>query len=361
MQNFLPESYSAIKQLSESNFGMIITNFGEEKISIGPTYFDNTIRVNRNYFKFLETQTKSPYMVLNFVLAHELAHHVERLHFLKIDSKKTTAGYTFLNLKDPTEKEVFSHSHIDCLALSLMKNASMKFDIDVITDALITIRDECVEYRGKEFCEAAHAIRLAHVESWFKSLRPSDSLLNLEDISLIQSSLAESFSGDMRMLNFKGFQISIDDESPDYVGGVKIVESKITVGVGRNALSKYTLATFRFMVCHELGHYLGGAPFKMGAQYINSKISTEGQSDYWAASACLPKLSDDPIDDAEKFFIWLRDALLPLPLESEFYSIPQKGVIDTRFYDSEYMSFQCRLNTIEAGVAKRPRPSCWFK
>lgn len=41
---------------------------------------------------------------------------------------------------------------------------------------------------------------------------------------------------------------------------------------------------FALTVCHELGHLLGGAPFKLGQE-----TSAEGQADYWATSVCIKK------------------------------------------------------------------------
>lgn len=44
---------------------------------------------------------------------------------------------------------------------------------------------------------------------------------------------------------------------------------------------------FSLVLCHELGHHLGGAP-KIGGMF-NSWASNEGQSDYFAALKCLRK------------------------------------------------------------------------
>lgn len=41
---------------------------------------------------------------------------------------------------------------------------------------------------------------------------------------------------------------------------------------------------FVMTVCHELGHLLGGAPFKLGRE-----TSAEGQADYWASTVCAKK------------------------------------------------------------------------
>jgi len=48
------------------------------------------------------------------------------------------------------------------------------------------------------------------------------------------------------------------------------------------------------VVCHEIGHHIGGAPKKVG-YYSNSWASNEGQSDYFANLKCLRRafLNDD--------------------------------------------------------------------
>jgi hypothetical protein len=45
--------------------------------------------------------------------------------------------------------------------------------------------------------------------------------------------------------------------------------------------------TWAFVVCHELGHVLGGGPF-LNIDSLNW-ASSEGQSDYFAAQICLPR------------------------------------------------------------------------
>ena len=44
-----------------------------------------------------------------------------------------------------------------------------------------------------------------------------------------------------------------------------------------------TQSVFVTILCHEIGHHLGGAPFKYG----DNGISAEGQADYFAANTCL--------------------------------------------------------------------------
>lgn len=50
------------------------------------------------------------------------------------------------------------------------------------------------------------------------------------------------------------------------------------------------------ILCHELGHHLGGAPKKFrGYSQKRSWSSAEGQADYYAAAKCLPFIFRQPI------------------------------------------------------------------
>lgn len=57
-----------------------------------------------------------------------------------------------------------------------------------------------------------------------------------------------------------------------------------------------------FILCHELGHHLGGAPKKLrGHTQLKSWASAEGQADYYAGMKCLPKLAKRVSIPFEKF------------------------------------------------------------
>ncbi len=65
----------------------------------------------------------------------------------------------------------------------------------------------------------------------------------------------------------------------DHRGEIAIIT--ITGAVARHAV--VTEESFATIICHEIGHFLGGQP-------TLSKYSTEGQADYFAASACMRRL-----------------------------------------------------------------------
>lgn len=47
---------------------------------------------------------------------------------------------------------------------------------------------------------------------------------------------------------------------------------------------------FSLVLCHEIGHHIGGAPKNSGILGLMKWASNEGQSDYWATSKCLRTL-----------------------------------------------------------------------
>ncbi len=55
------------------------------------------------------------------------------------------------------------------------------------------------------------------------------------------------------------------------------------------------------VLCHELGHYYGGAPKQFrGDSELRSWSSAEGQADYYAATKCFPKLLEHQSEIGQK-------------------------------------------------------------
>lgn len=142
----------------------------------------------------------------------------------------------------------------------------------------------------------------------------------------------------------------------------------------------------RFVVCHELGHHLAGAPFKLDSEGTERWASAEAQADYFATSECLPKvferdgLSEQIVaamseltrkelvnycsdaaclrtlaaaQNAVIVFNSLHhDELLPR------YSTPDQSIAEVT--EREYPTLQCRMDTMLAGALSQSRPVCWF-
>jgi hypothetical protein len=147
-----------------------------------------------------------------------------------------------------------------------------------------------------------------------------------------------------------------------------------------------TADAFLLTLCHETGHFLGGAP-------LNAQgLAAEGQADWYATSVCLPALwesvdaptapaseMDPALPEAEVEACAASDAAvsrrcerilraawsamhmaaarrqLPAPL----FATPDPAVADATVTVG-YPGIQCRLDTLRAGALGMPRPACWF-
>jgi hypothetical protein len=104
------------------------------------------------------------------------------------------------------------------------------------------------------------------------------------------------------------------------------------------------------VLCHELGHHLGGAPTASRLGWS----ACEGQADYWSASACA-SLLHDPESTA------LR--LSQMYASQRGGSWPELGVSDETRVERTFYGYpqpQCRLDTLLAGFKGMDRPACWY-
>lgn len=112
--------------------------------------------------------------------------------------------------------------------------------------------------------------------------------------------------------------------------------------------------SFLLLLCHEIGHFLGGPPLKSRGGWS----STEGQADYFSTLNCIKKTGID-----EERFLEAALKLTKIYSEVARQSPPRLDQCDgsavTRI-NYGYPSVQCRLDTLLAGWYGRPRPRCWF-
>jgi len=130
------------------------------------------------------------------------------------------------------------------------------------------------------------------------------------------------------------------------------------------------------VLCHELGHVLGGAPYQdvPGAEWT----SVEGQADFFASSRCLPSyfqnLAEGKLEPKELQRKVLETSLATV-LFFQKYSLAEKEPISlekaapeiaTSLDRIRYPSLQCRLDTFKAGAscvtepATCKAPACWL-
>ena len=80
---------------------------------------------------------------------------------------------------------------------------------------------------------------------------------------------------------------------------------------------------FALVVCHELGHHIGGAPKK--ASWYSTWASNEGQSDYFATLKCLRKTfrNDDNATIISKMTI---PAAVKTTCEAQFTNVEDQAI-----------------------------------
>jgi hypothetical protein len=166
---------------------------------------------------------------------------------------------------------------------------------------------------------------------------------------------------------------------------------KIVVYGGLGRARHITRDSFTLILCHELGHHLGGAPYMIGE---NEWASLEGQADYYAARTCMrlvlhasekrvivpkvvrrecQKAHPDPVDArncmrtakaGEDF--GRRDVLLNNYNEQPKYEpivsllTPSDERWNVTKTNRGYPFSQCRVDTFYQGALDHERPRCWF-
>ena len=192
-------------------------------------------------------------------------------------------------------------------------------------------------------------------------------------------------------------------------------QRKLVIYGGLYRNPRLTNDGFMWVLCHELGHHLGGAPMHA----LVSEISAEGQADYYSTNVCLPivfegldnqqavqklnvplmvkKRCDTLWADAERSAICQRSIMAAqsfarfavyFPAHPEVYPkvlTPTNEMAQETLTDS-YPTHQCRLDTAVAGAlckkelkstqhfgdvkicsfrqmiqGQGARPRCWFK
>lgn len=174
-------------------------------------------------------------------------------------------------------------------------------------------------------------------------------------------------------------------------------------------------ATMALILCHEVGHFLGGAPYVVGRPLTAAvtsrapkKMSCEGQADYFAATSCFHRivksvpaleaapevsLDHDLARQCESAYAHPRDqkicriglrasselatiyatTLRAMDMPSSFVERFSHEVTDrTLNYVGEYPDLSCRYQTMAHGMLCNEtvegecrnsawvRPSCWF-
>lgn len=108
------------------------------------------------------------------------------------------------------------------------------------------------------------------------------------------------------------------------------------------------------ILCHELGHHLGGPP----TAARNGWASCEGQADYWSTLQCFGHFY--PVTEGAQAALrvaqlYSTQTLNPAP------SLESKDPTEVPRIYYGYPSPQCRLDTMMAGLMQQARPLCWYR
>ena len=130
---------------------------------------------------------------------------------------------------------------------------------------------------------------------------------------------------------------------------------EITVMGGMLSQPELTPDALILLLCHELGHLLGGDPKKSRGGWS----STEGQADYFSSSECVRhwRMSEDR-------FLYAAENLTKIYAKVGSTTPPKVDSCDEREVERTnfgYPGLQCRLDTLVSGWRLSPRPACWFK
>lgn len=215
---------------------------------------------------------------------------------------------------------------------------------------------------------------------------PRSGPLKVEDFDLITS----EFITKVWVHHMQGENLNMvtrfEWENPYLMAGSSRIGSNFTI-IFSGAFVRLPLMNrlgVAFILCHELAHLKGGEP-RIKADPLSLWASSEGQSDYWAASVCLPefiqksaslftnnfpsvqalKLCEDhnsPLICAQTITAGETFLKATAPwVKSEEISFDNWDTQVVRETNLSYPSPQCRLQTIIAGTFKQQRPHCWFK
>lgn len=161
-----------------------------------------------------------------------------------------------------------------------------------------------------------------------------------------------------------------------------LVVHSLTIMGGILKLKGVTQDTAALILCHELGHGIGGPPFKDDSGFTDYVTSTEAQADYFSTFVCAPEIWKNlhpeksitkTVDkgrclenscrrsfEAMKGFVIYQKSISQtsssIQFDSSDLSQSKTLIKDYDFYPSP----QCRLDTLMNGALGLPRPSCWY-
>ena len=242
-----------------------------------------------------------------------------------------------------------------------------------------------------------------------------------DELEMLRQEFLGTYGNDFAQLGGP-LKVTFFKSIPSYYSLATIKNGTYEVAVmGGNLDKKYmTMDSLRLLICHEIGHFLGGAPKRIHLDPAEDQLwnTVEGQADYYASLKCMRRilqkhdnksflnsanLSEHMVrscksvhsNDADQE-ICLRTAVAAQKLVGFFAAVkkytqplefdtPDTKVVDKTRYD--HPDLQCRLDTFWAGTLcpvrfdvplddsdvdqgvcsgdsvpiSTRRPACWFR
>ena len=215
--------------------------------------------------------------------------------------------------------------------------------------------------------------------------------LDRDQFETITNEILNEFQEDMLKMDLR-FSLNKQWNSEGRIASIKIPNGEATLSIS-GFMARQELMTedaFRLLLCHEVGHVLGGAPKQSPGHWSSS----EGQADYYSTSKCIKRIlpNDDNLHQR------IRKASLALAQldalgngnHPEAVSLDNKDKTIVLNSISTHPNSQCRLDTLIAGlnckvdpyldfdrtdsnigactrknadnsISKAARPRCWFR
>ncbi|MBY0412566.1 MAG: hypothetical protein K2Q18_00300 [Bdellovibrionales bacterium] len=168
----------------------------------------------------------------------------------------------------------------------------------------------------------------------------------------------------------KTLHIDAQWESPYFGAGISFYNDiyRLMILGGTTRVPDMTVNAYVALICHELGHLLGGLPYQTipHAQWSSS----EGQADFFAASVCLPKYFAKTlsVEDQKKIPAKIEKAGFEMMWAFRKFDSSGSSSKLIRYKKDEtkvsetlinlYPSIQCRYENFRNPST---RPACWFK
>lgn len=348
----------------------------------------------------------------NFIAAHKSKIKMYTLGFFrqleKIEQK----------LQDDIAAGDFSKNKTIEIARDLQVLASKMVDVDetnVVEENLIynIIANRFVSIAGQLNAVGFSDLRnvVWHWETQDKNIRHIfEAILKLEiqdDLDNVYAKAREKFAaiyGPIVKAERKvELRLILNKEEASTPPGVSLYSDYVHVEMGSDFHRDPAMTPDAFlgMLCHEIGHVLGGEPYsentmKPSAQWVsNVPSSTEGQSDYFSSLACMKKVFADTTQNTHADFAVtprvkslcvrqysniLDQNICQRSAQSGFEIMHFIISVYERFGSNSdqlklnmdtpegpglsvgrlYPSVQCRFDTILAGALNHHRPACWF-